>query len=72
MVGKASLLLVLGFSLIFLVFGQRFVSLSGQATDNMVDYYADVIANECAVCIQSCILLECVCLGRRGVPNIAM
>ncbi|MEJ2616074.1 MAG: hypothetical protein P8Z35_14035 [Ignavibacteriaceae bacterium] len=48
MVGKASLLLVLGFSLIFLVFGQRFVSLSGQATDNMVDYYSDAVAHECA------------------------
>ncbi|MFZ0453338.1 MAG: hypothetical protein WAM24_06260 [Ignavibacteriaceae bacterium] len=48
MVGKASLLLVLGFSLIFLVFGQRFVSLSGQATDNMIDYYSDAVAHECA------------------------
>jgi hypothetical protein len=48
MVGKASLLLILGFSLIFLVFGQRFVSLSGQATDNMVDYYSDAVAHECA------------------------
>ena len=48
MVGKASLLLVLGFSLIFLVFGERFVSLSGQATDNMVNYYSDAIAHECA------------------------
>jgi hypothetical protein len=48
MVGKASLMLVMGFSLIFLIFGQRFNSLSNQAVDNMVDYYSENIAYECA------------------------
>jgi hypothetical protein len=48
MVGKASLLLVLGFSLVFLVFGQRFGNISSQAVDNMVDYYSENIAYECA------------------------
>ena len=49
MVGKASLLLVLGFSVIFLVFGERFGSLSNQAVDNMTGYYAQTVAHDCAV-----------------------
>jgi hypothetical protein len=49
MVGKASLLVVLGFSLIFLVFGQKFNSLSNQSIDNMTDYYAQTVSHDCAV-----------------------
>jgi hypothetical protein len=48
MVGKASLLVVLGFSLIFLVFGQRFNSISNQSIDNMTDYYAQTVSHDCA------------------------
>ncbi len=39
MVGKVSLLLVMGFSLIFLVFGHNFNSVSNRSVDNFVDYY---------------------------------
>ncbi len=49
MVGKASLYLILGFSLIFLVFGQRFGSLTNQAVDNMTNYYAETVSHDCAV-----------------------
>jgi hypothetical protein len=49
MVGKATLLVVLGFSLIFLVFGQMFNSLTNQAVDNMTNYYAETVSHDCAV-----------------------
>jgi hypothetical protein len=49
MVGKASILLVMGFSLIFLVFGQKFVSLSNDAVDNMTNYYAETVSHDCSV-----------------------
>ncbi len=39
MVGKVSLLMVMGFSLIFLVFGHNFNSVSNRSVDNFVDYY---------------------------------
>lgn len=48
MIGKASLLLILGFSLIFLVFGHRFGSLTNQAVDNMTNYYAETVSQNCA------------------------
>ncbi len=48
MVGKASLFLVLGFSLIFLVFGQKFSSLGNSAVDNMTNYYSESVAHDCA------------------------
>ena len=49
MIGKASLFLILGFSLIFLVFGQKFGSLTNQAVDNMTNYYAETVSLDCAV-----------------------
>jgi hypothetical protein len=49
MFGKASMLLVMGFSLIFLVFSQKFTSLTGQAVDNMTNYYSETVAYDCAL-----------------------
>ncbi len=49
MTGKASLLLILGFSLIFLVFGHNFASLTTRGVDNMVDYYDETVAHDIAV-----------------------
>ena len=48
MAGKASLLLVMGFSMIFLVFGQHFNSMSTNAVDNFTDYYAQNMAHNLA------------------------
>lgn len=47
--GKASLLLVLGFSLIFLVVGHNFNNLSVNAVDNITDYYVESMAHNIAV-----------------------
>ena len=44
MVGKVSLLLVMGFSLIFLVFGHNFNSMSNGSVDNFVDYNKSINA----------------------------
>lgn len=42
--GKASLLLVLGFSIIFLVLGQNFLGLSNRSIDNVSRYYSETQA----------------------------
>ena len=47
--GKASLLLVLGFSIIFLGVGYNFSNLSLRAVDNVSDYYEDTKAHNIAV-----------------------
>ena len=47
--GKAAILLVLGFSLIFLVLGRNFLSLTTRAVDNQVIYYNDSQAYNIAV-----------------------
>ena len=47
--GKAALLLVLGFSLIFLVIGHNFNNLSVNAVDNLTDYYVESMAHNLAV-----------------------
>ena len=47
--GKASLLLVVGFSMIFLVSTQNFGSISSRAVDNMVDYTNETVAHDIAV-----------------------
>jgi hypothetical protein len=49
MTGKASLLLILGFSVIFLVFGRNFASLSTRGVDNMINYYDETVAHDIAV-----------------------
>jgi len=47
--GKAAMLLVLGFSLIFLVMGQNFNTLSTRSVDNFTDYYTETVAHNLAV-----------------------
>jgi len=47
--GKASILLVLSFSLIFLLFGHRFNNLSTRSVDNLMDYYLESKAHNIAV-----------------------
>ncbi len=47
--GKAAILLVLSFSLIFLVFGHRFNRLSTDSVDNLTDYYIQTKAHNIAV-----------------------
>ncbi len=47
--GKAAILLVLGFSLIFLVVGHNFGSLSTRSVDNYADYYRETMAHNIAV-----------------------
>jgi hypothetical protein len=49
MVGKAALLLVAGFSLIFLVIAKNFGNLSTRAVDNYTDYYKKTVAHDIAV-----------------------
>ena len=49
MAGKAALLLVVGFSLIFLTIGKNFGGLSTRAVDNLTDYYAETISHDIAV-----------------------
>ncbi len=49
MAGKASLLLVMGFSLVFLVFGNNFNSMSTRSVENFTDYYSKTILHDLAV-----------------------
>ena len=48
MIGKASLLLVMGFTVIFLIFGQNFNSVAVQAVDNYVSYYDQTCSHNLA------------------------
>ena len=48
MIGKASLLLIMGFSAIFLVFGYNFNSMSNRTVENFSDYYKETIAHNLA------------------------
>ncbi len=45
MVGKAALFLVMGFSVIFMIFGHDFNSASNQAIDNYTEYYTESVAH---------------------------
>ncbi len=47
--GKAAMLLVLGFSLIFLVFGNNFNSLTTRAIKNEASYYNETMAHNIAI-----------------------
>jgi len=49
MSGKATLLVIAGFSLIFLVVGQNFGSLSNRAVDNYVTYQKETVAHNIAI-----------------------
>jgi len=48
MIGKAALLLVIGFSVLFLMFGHTFNSVSNQSVDNYVDYFNETEAHSLA------------------------
>jgi hypothetical protein len=47
--GKASIYMVLGFSLIFLVASMNYGRLTGSAVDNNVEYYKSTVAHNIAV-----------------------
>ena len=47
--GKALVLVISGFSLIFLVIAQNFGSVSNRSVDNYVDYYNESVAHNIAV-----------------------
>jgi hypothetical protein len=49
MSGKASLLVVAGFSLVFLVVAQNFGGISGRAVDNYVSYQTETVAHNIAL-----------------------
>lgn len=49
MTGKASLLVVAGFSLVFLVVAQNFGGISGRAVDNYVNYQTETVAHNIAI-----------------------
>jgi len=49
MSGKATLLVVAGFSLIFLVLGKNLGDISTRAVDNSVEYYVSTTAHDMAV-----------------------
>ena len=49
MSGKALLIVVAGFSLIFLVVGQNFGNISNRSVDNYVDYFNETVAHNIAV-----------------------
>lgn len=49
MSGKASLLVVAGFSLLFLVISKNFGNVSNRAVDNFVNYYDETLAHNIAV-----------------------
>jgi|APLow6443716910_1056828.scaffolds.fasta_scaffold44541_1 hypothetical protein len=49
MSGKASLLLIMGFSLIFMVVSKNFGDVSNRAVDNFIDYHKETVAHDIAV-----------------------
>lgn len=49
MTGKASLLVVAGFSILFLVVAQNFGSITNRAVDNLVDYETETVAHNIAI-----------------------
>jgi hypothetical protein len=49
MAGKATMLLVVGFSLIFLTIGRNFGGLSTSAVENLTDYYTETVSHNIAV-----------------------
>ena len=49
MSGKATLLLIMGFCLIFMVISKNFGDVSNRSTDNFVNYYNETLAHDIAV-----------------------
>ena len=47
--GKASILMVLGFSMIFLVFGYNYNNMTNRAIDNFIEYYTNTNSHNIAV-----------------------
>ena len=49
MSGKATLLLIVGFSIIFLIVSRNFGDVSNRAVDNFINYHKETIAHDLAV-----------------------
>jgi hypothetical protein len=49
MTGKASLLLIMGFCIIFMVISKNFGDVSNRSTDNFVNYYNETVAHDIAI-----------------------
>lgn len=49
MSGKATLLLVIGFSMLFLVISRNWGEVSNRAVENFVDYYTETVAHDIAI-----------------------
>lgn len=49
MSGKASLIVILGFSMLFMVIAGKFSGVSGRMTDNYVDYFNETISHNLAI-----------------------
>jgi len=47
--GKATILIVLGFTISFLAFGRNFLNLTQRSTDNVIEYYSETKAHNIAV-----------------------
>jgi len=47
--GKATILIVLGFTISFLAFGRNFLNLTNRSSANVVDYYCETKAHNIAV-----------------------
>lgn len=47
--GKATILIVLGFTISFLAFGRNFLNLTNRSSENVVDYYSETKAHNIAV-----------------------
>jgi hypothetical protein len=49
MTGKSSLLLIMGFAIIFMVKSKNFGDISTRSTDNFVNYYVETVAHDIAI-----------------------
>jgi len=49
MTGKSSLLLIMGFAIIFMVKSKNFGDISNRSTDNFVNYYVETVAHDIAI-----------------------
>jgi hypothetical protein len=49
MTGKASLLLIMGFCMIFMVISKNFGDVSNRSTDNFVNYFNETVAHDIAI-----------------------
>ena len=49
MTGKASLLMIMGFVILFMIKSKNFGEISTRSTDNFVDYYKETVAHDIAI-----------------------